>query len=66
MIYVGMDVHKRTTSFCAVGDDGQVARRDEVASGEDGWLDMANLSAVEILAARYTGGVFLVGGGRAA
>lgn len=37
MIYVGMDVHKKTTTFCAIDDDGQVVRRGRVSSMEDGW-----------------------------
>lgn len=40
MIYVGMDVHKRTTTFCALGDEGQLVRRGKVTSGESGWLDI--------------------------
>lgn len=40
MIYVGMDVYKRTTTFCALGDEGQIIRRGKVASGEAGWLDI--------------------------
>ena len=37
MIYVGMDVHKRTTTFCVLDDEGKVVLRGKVASGEAGW-----------------------------
>ena len=27
MIYVGMDIHKKTTKFCAMDEDGKLAKR---------------------------------------
>ena len=40
MIYVGMDVHKKTTTFCAINDEGHVCKRGKVDSGEPGWLEV--------------------------
>ena len=58
MIYVGMDVHKRTTTFCAVDDEGQIVRRGKVTSGEAGWLGIvADWPSVEIKVALETGGM---------
>lgn len=39
MIYVGMDIHKKTTTFCALDQEGKVIHRGTVPSGETGWLD---------------------------
>ena len=39
MIYVGMDVHKKTTTYCAINEEGKVIRRATVPSGEAGWLE---------------------------
>ena len=38
MIYVGMDIHKKTTTFCAIDEEGKLAKRGKVPSDEDGWL----------------------------
>jgi transposase len=38
MIYIGMDVHKKTTTFCALDSDGNVVRKGTVDSSESGWL----------------------------
>ena len=38
MIYVGMDVHKKTTTYCAIDEEGKVNRRATVPSDEAGWL----------------------------
>ena len=40
MIYVGMDIHKKTTTFCAVDKDGKVIRRGTIPSGEADWLEI--------------------------
>jgi transposase len=40
MIYVGMDVHKKTTTFCAIDSDGKVLRRGTVDSSETGWREI--------------------------
>ena len=37
MIYVGMDIHKRTTTYCALDDQGNVVQRGKVPSGDAGW-----------------------------
>jgi transposase len=42
MIYVGMDVHKKTTTFCALDSEGKVVRRGTVESLESGWLEIVN------------------------
>ncbi|MBU1157699.1 MAG: IS110 family transposase [Proteobacteria bacterium] len=39
MIYVGMDIHKKTTTFCALDQEGKVIHRGTVPSGETGWLE---------------------------
>ena len=39
MIYVGMDVHKKTTTYCAIDEEGKVNRRATVPSDEAGWLE---------------------------
>ncbi len=36
MIYVGMDVHKKTTTYCAINKEDKVIRRATVPSGEAG------------------------------
>lgn len=38
MIYVRMDIHKKTTTYCAIDQDGEIVRRGKVSSGEAGWL----------------------------
>ncbi|MBU1274236.1 MAG: IS110 family transposase [Proteobacteria bacterium] len=56
MIYVGMDIHKKTTTFCAVDEAGQVIRRGTVSSGEAGWLGiMGHWSRGEAAVALETG-----------
>lgn len=56
MIYVGMDVHKRTTTFCAIDDDGQVVKRGKVASGDVGWREaLSTWSPSEVRVALETG-----------
>lgn len=40
MIYIGMDVHKKSTTFCAIDDEGSVVRRGQVPSGNEGWRQM--------------------------
>lgn len=40
MMYVGMDVHKKTTTYCMVNDEGEVTRRGKVDSTEVGWLSI--------------------------
>ena len=42
MIYVGMDVHKKTTTFCALDDEGKAVKRGTVISDESGWLKIVN------------------------
>jgi transposase len=42
MIYIGMDVHKKTTTFCALASDGKVVRRGTVSSEESGWLEIVH------------------------
>lgn len=42
MIYIGMDVHKKTTTFCAIDSEGKVLRRGTVNSDESGWLEIVN------------------------
>lgn len=39
MIYVGMDFHKKSTTFCAIDCEGKVVRRGKVPSGDEGWHD---------------------------
>lgn len=58
MIYVGMDVHKRTTTFCALDDEGSIIRRGKVTSGEAGWLGIiADWPPAEVQVALETGGM---------
>jgi len=40
MIYVGMDIHQKTTTFCAIDQEGKVARRGKVKSGQAAWLEI--------------------------
>ena len=42
MVYVGMDIHKKTTTFCAMDEDGKLAKRGKVTSDEDSWLGIGN------------------------
>ena len=42
MIYIGMDIHKKTTAFCAMDRDGKVVHRGTVVSVEAGWLEIVN------------------------
>jgi len=42
MIYIGMDVHKKTTTFCALDSEGKILRRGIVNSKESGWLEIVN------------------------
>jgi transposase len=42
MIYIGMDIHKKTTTFCALDSDGKVVHRGTVSSVEAGWLEIVN------------------------
>ena len=56
MIYVGMDVHKKTTTFCALDSEGKVVRRGTVDSVETGWLAIVkHWSTDEISIALETG-----------
>ena len=58
MIYVGMDVHKKTTTYCAINKDGKIAKRGKVASGDAGWLDIISQWPLnEVLVALETGGM---------
>ena len=38
MIYVGMDVHMKTTTYCAIDEEGKVKRRATVPGDEAGLL----------------------------
>lgn len=40
MIYVGMDIHCKTTTFCAIDEEGHVCKRGKMASGEAQWLEV--------------------------
>ena len=42
MIYIGMDVHKKNTTFCALDSVGKVVRQGTVGSEESGWLKIVN------------------------
>jgi transposase len=42
MIYIGMDIHKKTTTFCALDSDGKVVHQGTVSSVEAGWLEIVN------------------------
>lgn len=56
MIYVGMDVHKKSTTFCAIDEGGQVIKRGKVPSGDEGWHDaMSQWDSFEIRVALETG-----------
>ena len=58
MIYVGMDIHKQTTTYCAIDHQGEVARRGKVSSGEAGWLKIIGEWPVEeVRVALETGGM---------
>jgi transposase len=58
MIYVGMDIHKQTTTYCAIDQQGEVAQRGKVSSGEAGWLKIVGQWPVEeVRVALETGGM---------
>lgn len=58
MIYVGMDIHKKTTTYCAIDEEGKIARRGKVASGEAGWLEIVEQwPGEEVRVALETGGM---------
>lgn len=42
MKYIGMDIHKKTTTFCIIDEAGQVLRRGKEASTESSWLGMVS------------------------
>ena len=43
MIYVGIDVHQETTTFCALDDEGRMVKQGKVASGESQWMETVSL-----------------------
>ncbi len=47
MIYVGMDLHKKSTTFCAIDEEGSVVRRGQVPSGHEGWRQILSYWPVE-------------------
>ena len=47
MIYIGIDVHKKTTTFCALDSDGKVVRRGTTDSTESGWFEIINHWSVD-------------------
>ena len=56
MIYVGMDIHKKTTTFCAMDTDGKVVHRGTVVSADAGWVEIINhWSGQELAIALETG-----------
>lgn len=56
MIYVGMDVHKKTTTFCALAEGGQVVKRGKVESDEENWSSIIRAwPATEVRVALETG-----------
>lgn len=58
MIYVGMDIHKKTTTFCAIDEEGKLAKRGRVLSDEAGWLGILNNWPIdEVRVALETGGM---------
>jgi transposase len=58
MIYVGMDIHKKTTTYCAIDHKGKVIKRGKVPSGEAGWLGIVGQwSLDQVRVALETGGM---------
>ena len=56
MKYVGMDIHKKSTTFCVIDDDGQVCKRGKVQSDEAYWLGVVGpWPAEEVTVALETG-----------
>lgn len=56
MIYVGMDVHKKTTTICAIDDDGKVVKRSKVTSGEVDWIEaLSSWDTADVRVALETG-----------
>lgn len=43
MIYVGIDVHQKTTTFCALDDEGRMVKHGKVATGESRWMEVVSL-----------------------
>ena len=58
MIYVAMDIHKKSTTYCAIDQDGEIIRRGKVSSGESGWLKIVQQWPMEeVRVALETGGM---------
>ena len=58
MIYVAMDIHKKTTTYCAIDQGGEIIRRGKVSSGEAGWLKIVQQWPMEeVRVALETGGM---------
>ena len=56
MRYVGMDIHSKTTTFCAIDDEGQVCKRGKVESSESQWLEVVgHWPGEEVMVALETG-----------
>ena len=41
MIYVGIDIHKSSSTFCALQDDGKIVKRDKVSTGQEAFRELA-------------------------
>jgi transposase len=56
MKYVGMDVHKKTTTFCVLDEGGHVVSRGQVDSDEESWTSIIGTwPAAEVRVALETG-----------
>ena len=40
MIYIGMDIHAKTTTYCAIDDEGHVVKRGKIRSSEEDWIEL--------------------------
>ena len=47
MIHIGIDIHKSSSTFCALRDDGKIIRRGKIATSPRGVIGIGKLPGLE-------------------